>query len=348
MLFGRFSIGTLRLANRLVRSAICEGMAEPDGAPSARLIDEDCILARGGVGLIIGGMASVTADGCILPRQCAIDRDELVPAYRKLTGAVHAAGAKIALQIGHGGSRCIAPGRPVKPEAWTAAELDGLIRAFADAARRVRDAGFDAVQLHAAHGYLLSEFLSPNRNPRDDAYGGSLDSRARLLVRVLTAVRRAVGETFPVLVKINSEDFVAGGLSAAESTAVLRLLASRGLSAAEISGGVPEAGRERSPVRSGPGGTPYYEAYAAKIRAGLALPVLLVGGIRDAETAERLVRERVCDLVALGRPLIAEPDLPKKWQSGGGRAVCAGCNRCFRPLMTGRGVRCMAKKGQGA
>ena len=349
MLFDRFSIGTLRLANRLVRSAICEGMASPDGAPSPELVDYDVRLVQGGVGLLIAGVTSPVPTGCILPRQCVLDRDELVPEFRKLTGAVHAAGGRIALQIGHGGSRSIAPGKPVKPAEWLVSELDGLVESMADAAVRARDAGFDAVQLHGAHGYLLSEFLSPRFNLRTDTYGGSPENRARLLFRTFAAVRRAVGKDFPVLLKINSCDFVENGFSETDCAAVLRRLAAHGLSAVEISGGVPESGPRRSPVRMGKSAKPFYEDFAAQMRAELAIPVMLVGGIRDLATAERLVRTRVCDLVSLGRPLIAEPELPARWRDGSTSAsVCTGCNRCFKPLSEGRGVRCVRTPGEGA
>lgn len=348
MLFDRFSIGTLRLANRLVRSAVCEGMASPDGAPSPELVDYDVRLVKGGVGLLIAGVTSPAPTGCILPRQCVIDRDELVPEFRKLTGAVHAAGGRIALQIGHGGSRSVAPGKGVKPAEWTVAELDGLVERMADAARRARDAGFDAVQLHGAHGYLLSEFLSPRFNARTDAYGGCLENRARLLFRTFAAVRRAVGGDFPVLLKINSCDFTENGFSEEECAAVLRRLAAHGLSAIEISGGVPESGPRRSPVRMGKCAAPYYEDFAARLRPELAIPVCLTGGIRDLATAERLVRTRVCDLVSLGRPLIADPELPAKWRDGAATgSCCTGCNRCFKPISEGLGVRCAKTAGEG-
>jgi len=278
-----------------------------------------------------------------------LDRDEFVPEFRKLTGAVHAAGGRIALQIGHGGSRSIAPGKPVKPAEWLVSELDGLVESMADAAVRARDAGFDAVQLHGAHGYLLSEFLSPRFNLRTDAFGGSLENRARLLFRTFAAVRRAVGKDFPVLLKINSCDFVENGFSETDCAAVLRRLAAHGLSAVEISGGVPESGPRRSPVRMGKSVKPFYEDFAAQMRAELAIPVMLVGGIRDLATAERLVQTRVCDLVSLGRPLIAEPELPARWRDGGASvSVCTGCNRCFKPLSEGRGVRCVRTPGEGA
>ncbi len=344
MLFDRFSHGAIRLKNRLVRSAVCEGMALPDGSPSATLVDYSARLAGSHVGLIIAGMSSPVPDGCIMRHQCRLDRDDLIPAYRKLTGAVHASGGRIMLQLGHGGSRCIGNRKGRLPEDWSESELDGIAEAFAAAAVRARESGFDGVQIHGAHGYLLSEFLSPCRNARTDAYGGSPDNRARLFLKVLTRVRRAVKDEYPVLGKLNCEDFVPGGLTQEDSLHVMQTAASRGLTAVEISGGVPEAGPQFSPVRSGRAEAPYYAEFAAKIRSKLPIPVILVGGIRTLARAEELLSGRVCDLIALGRPLIAEPDLGLKWlREEESESVCSGCNTCFRPILTGRGVRCMKK-----
>ena len=344
MLFERFSHGKLRLPNRLVRSAVCEGLTDQDFAPSAAMIDLEVKLAQAGCGLIIAGKTAVSPDGCILRKQCRLDSDRAIPAYRHLTGAVHAAGAKIFVQLGHGGRRSTV--NPRTPADWSLQELEAIPELFAAAAVRAKTAGFDGVQVHGAHGYLLSEFLSPCFNGRTDLYGGTLANRARLLLKTVAAIRRAAGDTFAIAVKLNSEDFVENGLTAAESVEVLQKLASYGMDAAEISGGVPEAGMALNPARQGISQAPYYAEFAAKLRGKLPVPVILTGGIRSLETAENLLQSKVCDLIGLGRPLIAEPDLPLDWRKGKERlSCCAGCNGCFRPLVAGRGVACRLPEG---
>lgn len=340
MLFERYSHGRLRLPNRLVRSAVCEGLIDPDFAPTAAMIDLEVRLAQCGCGLIITGKTTVAENSRILRQQCSLASDKTIQPFRHLTGAVHAAGSRIFVQLGHGGSKSITE-QPKHPADWTLQELEELPELFAAAAKRAQDAGFDGVQLHGAHGYLFSEFLSPCFNARTDAYGGSLQNRARLLLRTVAAVRRAAGNTFAISVKLNSADFVGNGLTEQESVEVLQKLVSYGMDVAEISGGVPEAGAERSPIRQGKHDAPFYADYAAKLRGQLSVPVILVGGIRSLKTAEDLLQSKTCDLIALGRPLIAEPDLPQDWKRGAERiSRCIGCNGCFRPLLSGRGVSC--------
>ncbi len=345
MLFDRYSKGNLRLPNRLVRSATGEGLADRDGAPSPDMVNLLVRLAKNGVGLVITGMTSPVPDGCAVRRECRLDSESVIPAFRRLTGAVHAQGGRIMVQLGHAGSRSIAPGVPKLPADWSPAELDDLAEAFALAAERAQKAGFDGIQLHVAHGYCLGGFLSPFMNQRHDVYGGTLANRMRFPAKVLQTVRRAVGDRFPVLVKINSEDFAENGLTAEESAEILMRFASVGLDAAEISGGVPESGAALSPVRAGISGAPYYREYAAKLRTKLPVPVILTGGIRDGVTAEKLLQERVCDLAGLCRPLVAEPDLAARWRARADTVSrCTGCNRCFLPLAAGRGLACMLKK----
>lgn len=341
MLFERFSHGKLRLPNRLVRSAVCEGLLSPDSAPSAAMIDLEVQLAQNGCGLIITGVTAVSENGCALRRQCRLDSDRTIQSYRHLTGAVHAAGSRIFAQLGHAGSRSAAPGRQLLPADWPMTELEAIPDLFAAAAKRAQDAGFDGVQVHGAHGYLFSEFLSPYRNGRKDAYGGTLQNRARLLLKTVSAIRRAVGNDLAIAVKLNSCDFTENGLTEPESVEVLQKLVSFGMDTAEISGGVPEAGAAFSPTRPGKAEKPYYGEYAAKLRGQLSVPVILTGGIRSLAAAEALLQAKACDLIGLGRPLIAEPDLPLDWKNGIEHpSCCIGCNNCFRPLLTGRGVSC--------
>ena len=341
MLFERFSLGKLRLPNRLVRSAVCEGLLDRNGVPTAAMIDLEVKLAKGGCGLVIIGKTAISETGKALPYQCRLDSDQAIQAFKNLTGAVHAAGSRTFLQLGHAGSKSLAPGRPDKPADWTVQDLETIPEQFAAAAKRAQAAGFDGVQVHGAHGYLLSEFLSPCSNARTDAYGGTLQNRARLLLKSVAAIRRATGNDFTISVKLNSADFVENGLTETEAVEVLQKLVSYGMDVAEVSGGCPEAGPAFSPVRRGISEQPYYADFAAKLRGQLSVPVILVGGIRSMAMAEKLLQDKTCDLIALGRPLISEPDLALAWRNGQEKiSRCVGCNGCFRPLLDGRGVAC--------
>lgn len=359
-----FEFNGMRLRNRLVRSATHEGLASPEGFWTPEMAEAQERLARGGVGLIVTGHAYVSVEGRVRPGQTAADSDECVGPWRETVGRVHAAGAKIVLQLAHAGGRGGDPQTAAGPSPFipgknssecremTVDDIARVVRCFAAAARRAKEAGFDGVQIHAAHGYLVSEFLSPFYNRRADAYGGPLENRARLLYEIYDAVRAEVCGGYPVLAKINTEDFVPGGFTSAECAAVCRELERRGLDAVELSGGIPEAGPEQSPVRTvdpAPGDPAYYETAAREIRAGLRMPVILVGGIRSAADAGRLLREGVCDLVSLCRPLIRDPGLPNRWLAGeAARTECVSCNGCFRPIMTGRGLYCpRAAREQG-
>jgi len=359
LLAAPFEINGMKLRNRLVRSATHEGLASAKGLYTPELSAALEQLARGGIGLVISGHAFSSIEGRVRAGQAAADSDDCIGPWKSAIEKVHASGAKIVLQLAHAGGRGGDPATAAGPSPFVPAknrppcremsrdDIARFVRRFADAARRAKTAGFDGVQIHAAHGYGISQFLSPFYNHRTDAYGGPLENRARLLYEVLEAIRQEVGAGYPVLAKINSDDFVPGGFTPAESLEVCLGLEKRGLDAVELSGGIPEAGDDRSPVRTvnpASGDPAYYEGTARMIRPRLNIPVALVGGIRSAADAERLLREKVCDLVSLCRPLIRDPELPNRWLSGDSdRSGCVSCNACFRPIMTGRGIYCPRK-----
>jgi 2,4-dienoyl-CoA reductase-like NADH-dependent reductase (Old Yellow Enzyme family) len=360
-LFEATRIHALRLSNRFVRSATWEGMAEPDGACTQRLTDLMCRLAEGGVGLIVTGHTYVDPLGQAGPWQLGIYADKQIPGLRRMTAAVHACEGKIVCQLAHAGlfaDTTLTGRRPLAPSAvegltrsapeeMTVEQIEAVSDAFARGALRAQDAGFDGVQIHAAHGYLLSQFLSPAFNRRRDAYGGSVAERARLLMEVYEKIRDTVGPDYPVLVKLNCRDYLADGLELGEAVTVAVMLQDAGLNALEVSGGTGASGKLR-PVRTGidtPDREAYFKDAALEFRQQLDLPLMLVGGIRSFAVAEQIVAENIADYVSLCRPLICEPDLVKRWQSGDlSKSRCRSDNKCFVPIRNGEGVYCVVEE----
>lgn len=364
-LFEGTTINGMSLTNRFVRSATWEGLADKHGAVTPRLKEMMVDLARGEVGLIITGYAFVSPEGQSSPRQLAVSDDRFLPKLRDMVRAVHAVGGKIPLQVVHGGcaaNPALTGLEPVGPSAvekdgkpicrmLAKGEIAGIVSAFARAADLAKQAGFDAVQIHAAHGFLLSQFLSPALNKRTDEYGGEPENWARLVLEVVRSVRETVGPAYPVLIKMNSEDFLPGGMSSAEAVVVSGWLQKASIDAIEFSGGTMNSPKEFVPVRSGSLKTHEQEVYyrqAAKLyKQKVTVPLILVGGIRSYEVAEELVRDGTADYISLSRPLICEPALIKRWREGDRRkSDCLSDNACFAPALNGEGIYCvtLAKK----
>ena len=360
-LFEKSTINGMTLANRFVRSATWEGMAADDGAVTPRLIDTMVALARGGVGLIISGHAYVHRAGQAGPWQLGVYSDDLVPGLTDMAAAVHDNGGKIALQLAHAGFFAAAKltgqspfavsnvqGMATSPRTeLTPADIEEIIAAYAAAAARGKTAGFDGVQVHAAHGYLLSQFLSPAFNQRSDDFGGGLENRARALLAVVAAVRSAVGPDYPVLVKMNGGDFVDNGLTTDDAVKVGKMLVETGIDAIEVSGGVLTGGK-LSPSRMGIHSQEkeaYFQQEARAFKKEIGVPLILVGGNRSFEVAERLVDEGTADYISMSRPLIREPALVNRWKSGDRtRASCLSDNQCFGPAMAGEGIYCVTER----
>ena len=358
-LFERTGIKGMELANRFVRSATWEGLAARDGSVTSRLTEMMVELARGEVGLIITSYAFVSPEGRSNTTQLGACEDRLTAGLREMTEQVHAAGGKIALQLVHGGCASnpgvtglepLGPsegsGQNVRCRAAGTKEISRIISDFSRASGRAKEAGFDAVQLHAAHGFLLSQFLSPAFNRRTDDYGGPLENRARLLLEVVKGVREAVGPACPVLVKINSEDFLDAGMTRQESVEVSSMLEEASVDAVEFSGGTVISPEKLSPVRPGRLRTPeeevYYREAALLYKKKVSIPLILVGGIRSLEVAEGLVHGGTADYISMSRPLICEPGLVKRWRGGDRRpSECVSDNACFAPASDGRGLYCV-------
>jgi len=364
-LFEKSAIKSLELANRFVRSATWEGMAGDDGSCSPGLIDVTAGLAQGGVGLVITGHAYVSPEGQAGPWQIGAHSDGMLPGLTDMAAAVHRAGGKVALQIAHAGCYGFSTGTGIEAvgpssgvdgktpacRELTKTEIGAICAAFGNAACRAKAAGFDAVQIHSAHGYLLSEFLSPYFNRRTDEYGGGIENRSRIVLEVFQSVRGAVGEDYPVLIKLNSQDFIDGGFSVDDMLAVAALLERAGIDAVEMSGGTIYSSGEYSAIRTGllakPEEEVYYREAAVRFKEKIAAPLMLVGGIRSIEVAEALVYDGIADYISICRPLIREPGLINRWASGDrAKAGCLSENACFSPLMKGEGLCCPIKKGK--
>ena len=360
-LFESTSINGMNMKNRFVRSATYEAMAESDGRVTDQLLDCMAELAQNEVGLIITGHAHVSKEGQAGPRQMGIYSDAMIDSLKQVTSTVHKNGGRVAVQLAHAGKNGIGTGddAPLAPcdvfdrgvkkaSAMTVDDIERTVKAFGDAAKRAVEADFDAVQIHAAHGYLLSQFLSAYYNKRDDLYGGTLENRARFLVQVYEEIRQRVGKSFPVQIKINSEDFLQGGITVNEVIKVCRMLEERGMDAIEMSGGTFESGRY-VPSRVGTSKSEEREAYyrkaAEEFKKEIKIPLVLVGGFLSFNIAEEVVTSGVADYVALSRPLIREPGLVKRWASGDRqKAACISCNKCFSTLATEEALHCAAEK----
>ncbi len=351
-------INGMKMANRFVRSATWEGMAADDGAVTPKLIQTMVDLAQGGVGLIISGHAFILPEGQAGPWQLGIHKDELIKGLTKMTDAVHEAGGKIIAQLAHAGHFAIKALTKQPPHVvsnfeglsksprheLTKKDIKKLVVGFGKAAQRARTAGFDGLQIHSAHGYLLSQFLSPAYNRREDEYGGSIENRVRIHLEIYNAIRNTVGNDYPILIKINSEDYIDNGLSLEDSIAASKLLTDAGIDAIELSGGTLSSGK-LSPSRSGINKEEkeaYFKEAAAAYKKTMDVPLILVGGMRSLNVAEKIINSGIADYISMCRPFIREPGLIKRWQSGDtSPAKCKSDNLCFGPAMEGKGIYCV-------
>jgi len=347
ILFKPGNIAGLELKNRLVRSATAERMCDEDGRPEQAMIDLYADLARGGVELIITGHAFVHESGKAHSEMLAVHRDDLIPSLQTLSETVHREGGSkrsgVVMQINHAGRQTseetigrspVAPspvprgrGAP-RPHELTETEIEELVGAFGRAAGRAKAAGFDGVQLHGAHGYLINQFCSPASNWRRDRWGGSVARRLRFLEEVAAAARDEVGNDYPLLIKLGIQDFVRDGLTLDDGVEIVRHLADWGLDAVEVSGGVGGTSSRKDIMR--PEDEAYFLPQARRAREATDLPLILVGGMRSLAVMESILEEGTADFISMSRPLIREPDLPNQWREGRTEpAACISCNNCW-------------------
>lgn len=375
--FEQSTLGNLKLKNRIIRAATHEGMATHDGMPTDDLLQLYTKLAAGGAGAIITGYVSVMRNGRTFPNQRLFDNDSYIDTYRAINDQLKKFNTPIILQIAHGGSRSMSKitgqevisasgrkkndyGDPVREA--SEAEIHTIVRAFVEAVVRAKKAGFDGVEIHAAHGYLLSEFVSPVLNKRRDQWGGSTENRLRVVTEVLSRARKEVGSGFPILVKMSGHDEFRRGLVEAEAVKIAQILQAASCDAIEVSCGygdfmytvrmpkfpvdailglmtryrdmpgyqkslfrilAPFLVKTRTPLSS------YNVPLAEHIKRNVDVPVIAVGGIRSLQDISTVVSDKGIDFVSLSRPFIIEPDIVNRFQQGQESSRCINCGYCL-------------------
>ena len=355
-LFAPTEIAGLKLPNRLVMAPTVVNMADPDGTPSHRQIDYYRLRAEGGVGTIIVEATFVRCDGRMFSANLGLDQDSQIPRFRLLVEAIHRGGAVAGIQLFHAGRRAnpeiignqpIAPSpvpcplRQVMPRPLSLEEIEELALSFVSAAQRAHEAGFDLLCLHMAHGYLLHQFITPLANQREDRYGGDEEGRLRLPLEVIKGIRKRLGSRAVISVRISSEDGVEGGLKIEDTSRIAQKLIGAGADLLDVSYGFPGSIPSSSPSRDFPDGC--FVPLAEKIKKATGAPVVAVGKIRSLALAEQVLREKRADLVALSRPLLADPELPRKWREGREEEVrrCTADNKgCLERIHQNLEVRC--------
>jgi len=387
VLFTPIRIGSLTLPGRLIKTATAETRASLDGFVTPELIDFYLPMAKGGTPLIITGNIYVDLGGKSAPRQVGADADDKIPGLRQLVDAVHGHGSRMFAQLNHCGRQVVprfaGVADPVsasgvtelvtgtRPRPLDAAEIQRLVGRYADAAERCKRAGFDGVQIHSANGYLMSQFLTAYTNRRDDAYGGTLDQRTRLLREIIEAIRARVGRDFPVIVKMNGSDYLPlrPGMKTPELAEVAAILERVGVDAVEVSVGHYESGFPmvrgtfgrclRNMVQGSMGYLPFFRRWGMRIfwpvlavlfnliwtpREGfnlpytrvfkkrVSIPVICVGGFLTREAMEAAIARGDCDIVSAGRAFIADPLLYRHLKENEPGPRCVDCNACIGHL----------------
>ena len=336
--FESHNLGGIQLRNRLVRSATFEHGGAENGILTPFLKEVYGALAKGQVGLIITGMMSIGPNAGIGADMTKIYDDSFVGKFSGIVQAVHENGGKIVVQLGHCGAKAavidygdqpFAPSEYKKAKEISREEMAMLVKYYGMAAARCHAAGADGVQIHGAHGYLVSEFLSPFFNKRSDEYGGGIENRARFLFEVYEEIRLAVGADYPVFIKINYEDLVEGGLNGAECAWVCAELERRGIDAIEVSSGI-SVSRESSSVQGPQAGPCFFSAGGLDIANQVNVPVFSVGGYRTVVEMVTKLNQGNLTAISLCRPFIREPDLAARWMAGDTTAsTCISCSKCF-------------------
>lgn len=326
-LFDKVKAHNFSVKNRLVRSATWEGIAELDGSISEDTYEIYRELAKGGVGAIITCFTSVSTNDFYFGGMMRLSEDRLIGQYARLVEIIHSEDCVAISQLALGAFyRRMTADKfiEVDENEMTADEVQSVIRMFVEAARRAERAGFDGVQIHAAHFFFLSRFISPKVNRRTDSYGGSTEKRIKILLDILRGIKE-VAPTLHVTIKINSSDFVYGGLEEDESLTVCKNLVEAGIDSIEVSGNGTSVRGIKAGVNEG-----YFAGFATRLAEEVSVPVILVGGLRSREVMERILNQTKIELLSLSRPLVREPDLPKKFlKEVSDASKCVSCNACY-------------------
>jgi 2,4-dienoyl-CoA reductase-like NADH-dependent reductase (Old Yellow Enzyme family)/thioredoxin reductase len=359
-LFSPARIGSLLLPNRIVFAATSSELADREGFVTEDMAEYYAERGRGGAGLLVVEATYVDPRGKRLHHNAMLDDDRYIPGMRRLVEAIHATGARAALQLNDGGresvpevsgapprapsavpSRFTAVGDAVIPRELTVTEIQELVARFTGAACRAHAAGFDAIELHGAHGYLIGQFLSPESNRRQDAWGGDTQRRARFFTELVQAIKRELGREYPVICRMNGRDLVPGGLELDEAVEMGALLEAAGADSVSVSGGI-HASRPYAiiPGMSVPRGC--YAEYSEAFKRRLTVPVMAVGRINTPGLAEEILASGRADLICLSRALLADPYFPAKARSGHlDRIVpCIACNECIATIHRHHGIAC--------
>ena len=361
-LFEPFTLKGRTLKNRIVMPGLASFLIEDDGSINDKTVEHYRGRASGGPAMVIVEACAVSPEGIVSAHQARIYHDRFIEGLSRIARVMKAEGALPAVQIHHGGrqtSSRVIKRKPFAPSNLPCPTISGeveplsvegiqdIIRKFGDAAVRAVQAGFELIEIHGAHGYLINQFISKFSNIRDDAYGGDTTRRARFAVDVVREVRRRVGEDFPISFKISAQEFVPGGLSVEESIEILKLLVSAGMDIVQVS-----AGNDATPEWIC---QPMFmdkaclADSAATIKKALRIPVMAVGRINDPLLADALIRDEKADLVCIGRGLLADPEMPKKAQQGNldDIRICIACNTCMESIFRKGRVECLVNPTLG-
>lgn len=348
--FDNINIGNINCKNRILRSATWEALADEKGFMSDKQYEIYEELAKNDVGLISTGYARIMESDCPNAGMMGIYDDCFIPSYKKLTDIVHKHNGKIMMQIAYGGTKTtykvnertifcpsgvseISTG--TKGKEMTIDDIKLVAKAHGEAARRVKESGFDAVQIHAGHNYLLNQFLSPYYNRRADEYGGSIENRARAVIECYDEVRKAVGKDYTVMIKITCTDFTEGGFSFDDCLTFCKMLEKKGIDCIEISGNIhgkaeKMAGYEfdgHSILKDG-----YFVEYGKIIADKVNVPIYVTGGFRSPEYMNKILSKTNISGFGISRPFLTEPDLVKRWILGDTKkAKCVHCSKCRTP-----------------
>jgi len=357
-LFEPIKIGRLKIKNRIVMPAMFSGFGSEDGQVTERMIKYYEERAKGGAGLIIVEDTTIERRGRGFPLQPLIDNDRFIPGLSKLARAIQKYGARAAIQLHHAGVKASAKASQIQPvgpseysaypvgmgpppRALTVEEIHDLVLAFGDAARRAKDAGFDAVEIHGTHSYIVDQFMSPRFNHRTDVYGGNIENRARFACEIIECVKQKAGKIFPVIFRMTADDYVVGGTTLEDARVYARILSKSGADCLHVSVGISDK-MVSTPPMSFPRGC--FVPLAQGVKEVVNVPVIAVGRIDDPIFGEQILAEEKADLIAMGRSLIADPFLPLKAEKGEFEDIvpCIYCNQgCISRVTNGLPMTCL-------